>query len=35
VVYESNVCLGGGIIESTAQSSAAAEAIRLRQESCG
>ena len=34
VVYESNVCLGGGIIESTAQSAAAAEAIRLRQESC-
>jgi tRNA-specific 2-thiouridylase len=34
VVYESNVCLGGGIIESTALTSAAAEAIRLRQESC-
>ena len=34
VVYESNVCLGGGIIESTAQSAAAAEAIRLRQASC-
>ncbi len=33
VVYESNVCLGGGIIESTALSSAAAEAIRLRQQS--
>lgn len=32
VVYESNVCLGGGIIESTALSSAAAEAIRLRQQ---
>ena len=32
VIYESNVCLGGGIIESTAQSSSAAEAIRLRQE---
>jgi tRNA-specific 2-thiouridylase len=34
VVYESNVCLGGGIIESTALSAAAAEAIRLRQQSC-
>ncbi len=34
VVYESNVCLGGGIIESTALSSAAAEAIRLRQQEC-
>ena len=34
VVYESNVCLGGGIIESTAQSSSAAEAIRLRQQAC-
>ena len=34
VVYESNVCLGGGIIESTAQSAAGAEAIRLRQSSC-
>ena len=33
VVYESNVCLGGGIIESAALSSAAAEAIRLRQQS--
>ena len=32
VVYESNVCLGGGIIESTALSGAAAEAIRLRQQ---
>ncbi len=31
VVYESNVCLGGGIIESTSLTSAAAEAIRLRQ----
>ncbi|MEQ1774041.1 MAG: tRNA 2-thiouridine(34) synthase MnmA [Burkholderiales bacterium] len=34
VVYESNVCLGGGIIESTAQSATAAESIRLRQQSC-
>ena len=34
VVYESNVCLGGGIIESTTLSAAAAETIRLRQESC-
>ena len=32
VVYESNVCLGGGIIESTALTDAAAEAIRLRQQ---
>ena len=32
VIYESNVCLGGGIIESTSLTSAAAEAIRLRQE---
>jgi tRNA-uridine 2-sulfurtransferase len=32
VVYESNVCLGGGIIESTSLTSAAAEAIRLRQQ---
>ena len=32
VVYESNVCLGGGIIESTALTSAAAEAILLRQQ---
>ena len=32
VVYESNVCLGGGIIESTALASAAAESIRLRQQ---
>ncbi len=31
VIYESNVCLGGGIIESIALSGAAAEAIRLRQ----
>jgi tRNA-specific 2-thiouridylase len=34
VVYESNVCLGGGIIESTALTGAAAEAIRLRQQAC-
>jgi tRNA-specific 2-thiouridylase len=34
VIYESNVCLGGGIIESTSQSATAAEAIRLRQSSC-
>lgn len=34
VVYESNVCLGGGIIESTAQSPAGAETIRMRQDSC-
>jgi hypothetical protein len=34
VVYESNVCLGGGIIESTAQSEAAVEALRLRQQTC-
>jgi len=34
VIYESNVCLGGGIIESTAQSPAGAEAIRMRQQSC-
>ncbi len=34
VIYESNVCLGGGIIESTAQSAAGAEAIRMRQASC-
>jgi tRNA-specific 2-thiouridylase len=34
VIYESNVCLGGGIIESTSQSASAAEAIRLRQSSC-
>jgi tRNA-specific 2-thiouridylase len=33
VVYESNVCLGGGIIESTSLSEAAGEAIRLRQQS--
>jgi tRNA-specific 2-thiouridylase len=31
VVYESNVCLGGGIIDSTAISPEAAEALRLRQ----
>ncbi|MBM3341158.1 MAG: tRNA 2-thiouridine(34) synthase MnmA [Betaproteobacteria bacterium] len=31
VVYESNVCLGGGIIESNALSAEAAEALRLRQ----
>ena len=31
VVYESNVCLGGGIIESTALTAEAAEALRLRQ----
>ena len=30
VVYESNVCLGGGIIESTTQSANATEAIRLK-----
>jgi tRNA-specific 2-thiouridylase len=34
VIYESNVCLGGGIIESTSQSATATEAIRLRQSSC-
>jgi len=31
VVYESNVCLGGGIIESTTLTAEAAEALRLRQ----
>jgi tRNA-specific 2-thiouridylase len=31
VLYESNVCLGGGIIESTALTAEAAEALRLRQ----
>ena len=34
VVYESNVCLGGGIIETAMLTDAAAEAIRLRQQSC-
>jgi tRNA-uridine 2-sulfurtransferase len=34
VVYESNVCLGGGIIESTAQSAEGAAAIRMRQQGC-
>lgn len=34
VIFESNVCLGGGVIESTAQSITGAEAIRLRQQSC-
>ena len=31
VVYESNVCLGGGIIESAAQSESAVETLRMRQ----
>ena len=34
VVYESNVCLGGGIIESASLSGSGAEAIRQRQEAC-
>ena len=34
VVYESNVCLGGGIIESTSLSASGADAIRQRQTAC-
>ena len=34
VVYESNVCLGGGIIESTSLSASGADAIRQRQAAC-
>ena len=34
VIYESNVCLGGGIIESAAQSEAAVETLRMRQNGC-
>ncbi len=34
VVYESNVCLGGGIIESASLSASGADAIRQRQEAC-
>jgi tRNA-specific 2-thiouridylase len=34
VVYESNVCLGGGIIESASLSADGADAIRQRQETC-
>ena len=34
VIYESNVCLGGGIIDSASLSASGAEAIRQRQEAC-
>ncbi len=34
VVYESNVCLGGGIIEVASLSAGGADAIRQRQEAC-
>jgi tRNA-specific 2-thiouridylase len=34
VVYESKVCLGGGIIEAASQSVHGAEAIRMREKSC-